>query len=619
MDVSTAVGFRQRPLWLLIVAALLFAQGWLTLRLFTFDSQFDSLTDDRPLVSGRHPLHFYHGLLGAQTWKDHGTSCCFDPAYQAGYPKTPVFDGGSRPAEFAQMIGGSHASAYKLALAIGCLLVPLAFIIMGRGIDLPPGRCCLAGLLGGILWWSEPCQALLLAGDMDLLLGGICVLLHITWFVRFERDPGMDSWLMMTFFAALAWYTQPLLVVGFLPFLLLYYLWVATRQGAIWHLAIIAAVLFAFGLNAIWLIDWAKNLWVYLPGGEQLAAPAPFWPTLAQNWSSLLPGDPIHIGIAITGLLGLLLMLRANAPAAWLLAFGTLEYVLVAASGKFWPMLTDFGAEKFLLIASWCLVLPAAMTLTVAANRLGRSCGWRPLGSLALIGALAVIVWFIDLPQQASSQPRLEIGLNPDRESIVKELRERTTAEARILWEDRPGEGWTALLALQTERPFLGGLDPNGHIEHMYARLAEGKLGGKPLDEWTDGHIAEFCDRYNIGWAVCWTKESIDRFRRLPFAKPVSELNDNGPGFLFVIERKRSYFLKGRGDWVVADAQRIALANIVPEDGEVVLSMHYQSKMRISPSYVQIERDIDLDDPIPFIRLRVPGPVARVSISWDNP
>ena len=96
----------------------------------------------------------------------------------------------------------------------------------------------------------------------------------------------------MTFFAALAWYAQPLLVIGFLPFLLLYYLWVATRQGPIWHLAVAAAALVAFGLNASWLIVWAKHLWLYLPCGGQLPVPAPFWPTLAGQWASLLPNDP---------------------------------------------------------------------------------------------------------------------------------------------------------------------------------------------------------------------------------------------------------------------------------------------------------------------------------------
>jgi hypothetical protein len=46
--------------------------------------------------------------------------------------------------------------------------------------------------------------------------------------------------------------------------------------------------------------------------------------------------------------------------------------------------------------------------------------------------------------------------------------------------------------------------------------------------------------------------------------------------------------------------------------------MHYQTGMRASPSRVQIEAKKDGDDPIAFIRLRVSGPVARVTITWEE-
>ena len=620
MDVSVPVGFRQRPGWFVVVAILLIGQAWLTLRLFTSDLSLDRLLDDEPIVSGRHALHFYHGLIGAKASKERGTSCCFDPAYQAGYPKTPVFDGGSRPAEFFQMVGGPRPASYKIGLAICCLLVPLAFTVMGRGIGLSPDASCVSGLLGSVVWWSSPCQALLAAGDLDLLLGGLCALLHITWLIRFERAPGFDSWIMMTLFATLAWYAQPILVVGYLPLILLYYLWVASRQGAIWHLACGAAAVFAFGLNASWLMDWSQYLWLYLPFGGNLPPAAPFWPTVTRQWSNLIPADPVTLGIAAIGLIGLLVMLRTNRAAAWLLGLGTLEYVLAAWSGKFWPVLTDFGTEKLLLIGAWCLVLPAAHVLSRIAGHLGNASGWRPVGAVWLLVGLAGLAWSIDLPRQFTSRPRLNSGFNPERTEIVHTLIAQTSPDARILWEDRTGEesGWTALLAAMTERPFLGGLDPEGRLEHMYARLCDGKLGGKAVREWDEVQLRQFIERYNIGWVVAWTPESIERFRKLPFAKPMN-LRNGGAGVLFKLDRKPSYFLKGHGQWVQADSQRIALAEVVPENGEIVLSMHYQTNMRVSPSYVQIERDLDLDDPIPMIRLRVPGPVARVMIVWDNP
>src|SRR5258707_15127404 len=82
-----------------LLLGLLAWQGWMTLTLFGPDATFDRLFDDQPVVSGRHPLHLYHGFLGARALFERGRPCCFDPGFQAGYPKTPIFDSGSRPAE----------------------------------------------------------------------------------------------------------------------------------------------------------------------------------------------------------------------------------------------------------------------------------------------------------------------------------------------------------------------------------------------------------------------------------------------------------------------------------------------------------------------------------------
>src|SRR6516225_1374198 len=114
------------PLWSLVLLGLLVWQGWMTLSLFGPDHAWERLLNDRPIVSGRHPLHLYHGYLGARSLAERGTLSCYDPAFQAGYPKTPVFDSGSRPAEmFLSLAGGAYRpAAYKLGLALCCLLVP---------------------------------------------------------------------------------------------------------------------------------------------------------------------------------------------------------------------------------------------------------------------------------------------------------------------------------------------------------------------------------------------------------------------------------------------------------------------------------------------------------------
>jgi hypothetical protein len=80
-----------------------------------------------------------------------------------------------------------------------------------------------------------------------------------------------------------------------------------------------------------------------------------------------------------------------------------------------------------------------------------------------------------------------------------------------------------------------------------------------------------------------------------------------------------AFILKGQARLLSADCRHIALADLDPEDGEIVLSMHYQAGLQVSPSRVRIEKEPDPYDPIPFIRLRVPGPVARLTLTWQPP
>jgi hypothetical protein len=66
------------------------------------------------------------------------------------------------------------------------------------------------------------------------------------------------------------------------------------------------------------------------------------------------------------------------------------------------------------------------------------------------------------------------------------------------------------------------------------------------------------------------------------------------------------------------EPQRVVLTDVVPEDGVVVVSLHYHHGWRVRPGWVDVEREPDPYDPIPFLRLRMPGPVARVTLVWDG-
>ena len=200
-------------------------------------------------------------------------------------------------------------------------------------------------------------------------------------------------------------------------------------------------------------------------------------------------------------------------------------------------------------------------------------------------------------------------------------MRANTRPDARILWEERPRHPvphWPALLPGLTQRAFLGGLDPADGVEHLFARLTATTLAGRPLAEWSDSDLEEFCRRYNVGYVVCWTPATAERLRRWSLAETLVPVREASDGWLLAIKRTPSFVLKGKAKIIQMDETRIALADVEPEDGELVLSLHHQDGFRVAPSSVTIERDPDPFDPIPFLRLRLPGPVVRLTLTWGD-
>ena len=152
--------FWDHPFWNVILLGLVIWQGWMTLTLFGTDRPWEHLFSSEPIVSGKHPLHLYHGYLGAYSFYATGSLCCYDPNFQAGYPKTPVFDGGSRPGELFLILAGGYYRpvAYKIGLALCCLAVPLLLSLGARAAGLSRGAATLSTLVGLMIWWGTPCR-----------------------------------------------------------------------------------------------------------------------------------------------------------------------------------------------------------------------------------------------------------------------------------------------------------------------------------------------------------------------------------------------------------------------------------------------------------------------------
>lgn len=616
MDDSVLVGFRHRRIWLIAVLLLLFGQAYLTLRLFGPDRPWDQLLDDAPITTGAHPLHLYHGWLGATSWRETGCSSCYDPSFQAGYPKTPVFDSGCRFSEVAHYCRGTPfcPAAYKIGFAIGCLWPPLLMVVAGRGIGLSPAACCFMGLLGSGLWWTEPIRSRVLHGDGQMQLASLFAAVHLAWLTRFARWPGLDSWVTLTLSGAAVWFLHPVVGLALVPLVVAYYCWAGWRQEFIWHLAWFGSGVIALLPNACRLWDWLRFAWMRgseesVDSGEALLLPT--WQNMEwpYGWIFDYPVLAGVIGLGIVGLLGLWFTRRR--AAAGLLGLGILVPIGVAIWLHQQGDTTSIAPERILPFAAWFAVGPAVMLLTLVMPG-------RRFAGIAFLTLTAAGVGWVSHHREAT----FRIGFTNGQLATLERLRESTHSGARILWEETEADldrGWTALLPVLTERFYLGGLDPDAKLDYMFARLADGHLTDHPISDWTDSELRRFFNRYNIGWVVARSAETQQRLASFPDAALLADLPLDPSAMLFQIADPPGFVLRGEAAEFHADSERVTLRQAIPSsDGDMLLSLHYVEGMRVSPAYVQLEREIDPFDPIPFVRLKLPGPVPRLALTWDG-
>jgi hypothetical protein len=560
-----------------------------------------------------------------------GGLSCYDPSFFAGYPKTPVFDPSSRPAEVViALTGGVYRPAvYKIGMAVLCMAVPWLVMVGARGARLSRAASCLAGALALLVWWGRPCRDALEAGDLDLLLAGVLAVAHAGQLIRYNREPGPRSLVGAALTGFLAWLAHPLIPALLLVPFLFYYVSVGTRHPLAWHLALLGSLSTAIAANGFWLLDWVEYWWIRVPLHSE--GPLLAHRTFQTIWEAPLWGTPddrsLACFLAIASLLGIVraneTCCRATARLFGLAGFG---FLALAVGGIASEAVGRFGTAQILVPGLLFTTVPAAFGI---AGVLGFIRRWTGMGgaALAIAGASAALVLL--LPGQiATWQSRfrgptpLRVGLDADQEEICRTLEAQTAPDGRILWEDRSGtrqgSRWTALLPLLTGRCFIGGLDPDAGIEHTAAALNDQGLAGRPLDAWTDTDLQDYCERYNVTRVVCWTEAARRRFGAWKDSEAITELRDGGTATLFRVRRQPSFTLSGSAQLLSADAAGIVLGDVAPRDGKVVLSLHYQTGLTAAPARVIVEPEIDPLDPIPFVRLRLEEPVARVTLTWER-
>ena len=595
----------------------------------------EAIFEARPIVSGRHPLHLVHGSLGANTFRERGTTSCYDPTFQAGLPKTPVFDGGCRPAElvlflasFVQPSGETPSLiheivAYKVGLVCICLLVPFAFGASARGCGAGGSGIVLAAMMGTLFWWTPPCRAMFDAGEIDLMLAGLCGVAFGGVLSAYHRTPGPRTWLIGAALAIAGWYAHPVIWVTFTPIAAGFYLSLAPRHGLAWHLGLAGAAIAGFLPNLWWLHDWGRFWWLRRPPAEVLSSlPTAEEVAAASGWANLLDWSLAGWPLLIAGALGAVCMLRMKARTpAWLLLGSAAGTLLVARLGQVWPAMAIVRTERAAMLAVAISILPISFTLGAWWDR-------AKVGMIATLAAatlpFAMALLPISIPRLSIDRSPLPQGLTADQEGFVTGLRERTSTTARILLDEAAfpesvGWNWTAMLPRLTDRTFLGGLDSEACIEPLACTMRTSGVHLRTDGDTAARDLASFVERYNVGWVACQS-ETVVRWLTLPGTIEVARFPGPCEIVLLKLNRTHTFITRGTGNWDQADRKRIVLTNVVPDaNGIVSLSLHFQEGMRITPPSVILEPEKDPFDPTPMIRLRMAGPVSRVTIVWQNP
>jgi hypothetical protein len=570
-------------------------------------------------------LHFYHGALGAIVRG--GSGCCFDTTFYAGYPKTPVFDSDCRPAEWFLTLGGRpfSAASYKIGLAVGWWLTPLGFWAAARVAGLGSGSAACAAFLAVLVTWASPALRVLENGDIVLPLVAVLAALHLALFARCHDRPSAFGWLGLFGTESFGWSLQPLLWSGVALFGIGCWLGAGRRHRLAWHLGLLLCHLGALVVSYPTWDDWLRYWWIRSPQRALL-------PDLAGqeviSWGFATFERLIFLLLLLSGVGGGLRkpVGTRSCPTKWQAFAAGVTFSLCAVSSLRDPAL-PISTLALCALGLWLAVVPAARTITHWAAWLVTASG-RQYAGLVIGGSLFLLVGGLVARRPAMDElpnwgPRpLARGLPPAANTLAQVLSAVTTPEARILWEDSPRRAerdWAVLLPRRLGRSFLGGLDPNGVLEHSSIGLREGLLAGRPLAAWTDEELEGYCRRYNVGWVVCTTPEARERIARWSAATAVPVPPEADAWRVFALRRSHTYVLKGSARSFDADIRRVTLADVVPEDGEVVLSLHYQEGWRVRPAWVQVERELDPYDPIPFVRLRTSSPVGRVTLTWEMP
>lgn len=509
----------------------------------------------KPAESTSHAESLYRG------WRINraraiGQHSGVDTVIDAGQPFSPELETTGRWAALWVGNDSSRPATQRYAESTKLVIIAIPVLASCSAWLVRGAALFVAPWLVTAIWLLKPNAEVFNTGLIELSLFGSVAGLYLAGLRRMHREPGVLGWLAVAGSSCIGWQLFPL----------------------VWTMFFLPA-------TAAWLIVAWRHTWSW-QGVIVLAALAGAVPSLA-GWRELY-------------------------------RLQSLTWELIPAEARqLWSALGESTnrASAIIAIHTAIAVIPLLRFRQLRQAGIALVAAGLSLGLLATLQPSAM-QWDLSQVRRLFTPPALPRESQP----WIAELANRVDDTARILCEAPDGDTAATFdsysLALQTTAPVLVGV--RSEADAVPWSFAGGRLNGRSLTDWSDDEMTRFLSRWNVGWSITCSPAAAARLERYPAAVrlPIEGMPDGVVAFAF--DRKHRYVLKGAAQWAVDPDGGIRLTDVIPEAGEIVLSLRYHSAWRISPSTAILDLEVDPYDTWPIVRIRMNGPLDELSLGCER-
>lgn len=539
----------------------------------------------------------------------------YDPDVMAGYPAGLWNSMGKKAFEVFHWILPwlPLPTLFYLLLTGFSVLAPFALWLVGRGLLRPPyGSLLLWGVC--LVFWHLSTQVSYFWSFGNVFFPAATCLLPVVTLAAWKIVNGRRcSWLWIfagvaTAVAVFYFHTSMMAAVCLCLVACIVVRPEALKRGKVWGMAAAGSVLFLAAAGP-WLLPLLRTWADYRPlvyGGYQ----GTLKHLVMDVFSDRVYGHPFdrnflfHVAV-VFGFAGAWSWRKdAERTLLWVMGVAALLCLVAAYSFSHVPPLRSMQPYRFLVPATLLLVTPAAAFLQEAWDAVkAASKKTRTVALLlALLTVPAFTAYLLDL-----AWSREACGMSETRLRVLQVVR-HVPVRGRVLCDD---VHLAHLVPYMTGRAVIGGLSAEAFVKHGHAGMDyEGRLFGRFPLEWDPAVLETYLAAYGIDLVVFGKQEWIDfaEDAKSPFVPDVS------------VGGYRLYRLKQPAPSLVMDGQaRVTASHDCVQvrqvtDARLVLKLHYADWLEADHG-VKLEPVSVLDDPVPFIRCRVPEGVTEFTIT----